>query len=110
VIELLTLLRWAAGGLLGLFWLYSAVFNGVCAWRRFAMKQPRLSILPLAGGIAAVYALWLLPIGSVEQRLRYLGIPLVLDFGAVPAMVIWGIPMLVELGLQRLGWRRPRSQ
>lgn len=62
-----------------------ALFNGSIAWRQWIMKEPDgPSFAPLLPGIVGVVAVLAAPFGELSDRLSYLWIPLVVDFGSIP--------------------------
>ena len=78
-----------------------AFFNGSVAWRQFIMKEPDgPSFAPLLPGIVGVVAILAAPFGELSDRLSYLWIPLVVDFGSIPYFLIVVFYMIKE-------WRRP---
>lgn len=94
---------------LGFCWLYIAAFNAVVAWRLLVrVEQHGPSHVPLAGGICAFLGLmfWDLgdrPSGFDPRSLRFVWIPLLLDFGSLPALLLFWV---IDPLMQFVRWRR----
>jgi hypothetical protein len=111
-------------GLLGLFWLWVAAFNGWVAWRLLTRRGERCpSYVPLVGAIlafvllmlwdvkdgfgnhhpSAVHFLWI----PLPRATRFLWIPLLLDVGSLPGIWLLFFYFLICPLRDRLRrWRR----
>jgi hypothetical protein len=92
----MSVMRLILGLLCGIVFLLCAVGNAVLAVR-WMTKQRSGSSIPLAGGIAGMFAVLLLPWPSVKSLWWA---PLVLDIGSGP-LVMWGIGKLAARLVRR---------
>ncbi len=70
------------------FMLY-ACYNGLIAWCQFVLSESARSYAPVIGGCLGVGAILAAPLGAWTDRLPYVLIPLVLDFGALPYLALF---------------------
>ena len=104
---------YALMGVLGLFWLWVATFNGWVAWRRLTRRGERCpSSVPLVGVILAfvLLILWDVKDGFRSHHaraLRFLWVPLLLDFGSLSGLAMLFYYFLVHpLGDRLKKWRK----
>lgn len=68
-----------------LFFLVGVTFNGLIAWREWIEKESDgPSLAPLISGAIGVVAVLSAPFGELSERLPFLWIPIVFDFGTGP--------------------------
>jgi uncharacterized membrane protein len=83
------IIQWAifAGALL--VYLVGAGFNGWIAWREWVKGEPDgPSIAPIIAGAIGVVAVLAFPVGTIHDRVPYIWIPLVLDCGSAPYLLL----------------------
>ncbi len=82
---------WFFASLCLIGFLLFASYNGFIAWCQFVLSAPSPSFAPVFGGCLGVGAILAAPLGVWTDRLPYVLIPLVLDFGALPyvALFVW---------------------
>ncbi len=76
-----------------LVFLYGTIFNGVIVFGGLFLKKKMPSIVPFVGGVTGLYALKLAPWESVHA---YWWVPLLLDFGCVPCVVLFVLDQLIR--------------
>ncbi|MFQ5936960.1 MAG: hypothetical protein ACE5LB_11200 [Acidiferrobacterales bacterium] len=85
-----------------LTFLLGAVFNGSIAWREWYKNvSDGPSIAPLLFGAIGIVAVLAAPFGDLADRLPYLWIPLVLDFGSAPYFSLVAYEVFKEKRRQR---------
>lgn len=75
-----------------------AGYNGFIAWSRIVRSRPSPSFAPIVGGCLGVGAVLAAPLGAWTDRLPYGLIPLVLDFGTLPYLVLFAWDCLRNRG------------
>ncbi len=83
------LLAWIFASLCLIGFLLIAGYNGYIAWRQFVLSESAPSFGPVLGGCLGVGAILAAPMGAWTDRLPYVLIPLVLDFGALPYLALF---------------------
>ncbi len=72
--------------------------NGSIAWCQFVLSEPARSFGPVVGGCLGVGAILATPLGAWTDRLPYVLIPLVLDFGTLPYLALFAWDCLRNRG------------
>jgi len=80
---------WIFASLCLIGFLLFAGYNGFIAWRQFVLSEPAPSFGPVIGGCLGVGAILAAPLGAWTDRLPYVLIPLVLDFGSLPYLALF---------------------
>lgn len=91
----MTTVRWIFSVALLLFGSYMAVMNWAVFVNNHILKKKWTSAVPLVGGIAAAIGVICLPVNS---SWKYAWIPLLVDWGSVPVIVVSLICNLKEKG------------
>lgn len=93
---------WPISVVCGLFWLLCALINfGVfITWFMPNTRSP--SMVLLFGGVAGLVSLACAPLAELSTRMRHAWVPLLLDVGCVPILLIW-----MGMGLSA-AWRKSR--
>ena len=80
---------WLFSGILFLLFILLAVVNAVYMVGQIRSRfEYGPSLLPFFGGIFGLIAIILLPVGELEQRLYWCWLPLLLDAGCLPYIVL----------------------
>lgn len=78
-------LLWFLGLGFGVFGAYMIVMNGLVFANNHILKRKWTSAVPLVGGVAGMIGLICLP---VEGLWKYCWVPLLIDWGSFPVMVV----------------------
>ncbi len=92
---------WIFASLCLIGFLLFAAYNGFIAWCRFVLSEPARSFGPVVGGCLGVGAILAAPLGAWTDRLPYVLIPLVLDFGALPYLALFARDCLRNRGPEK---------
>ena len=103
---------WAVAAPLFVLFLWAAAFNllvyataAIRPWRKSGRRLP--SVVPLVGGLSGAVALVLCPVRSVP---RYAWLPLVLDVGCLPSLILFVVGFAVGFirkdEAQKIWWGR----
>jgi len=85
----LLIVQWALFLFFGGIFAIVAAFNGSIAWRQWIKGVPEEpSIAPLIGGMLGGVAVLAAPFGTMPDRLPYLWVPAILDFGTLPYFLV----------------------
>lgn len=76
--------RWILGGILSVFSLWVIILNWSVVVRRFIIREPAPSWIPLLGGLCGIVALLVFP---TDVSHRYWWIPALLDWGMAPGFI-----------------------
>jgi hypothetical protein len=83
-------IRWAAVIVLAALFCVFAAYNGLAAWQRYVLREPAPSWAPIAGGVFGLMAVLAFPAGTIDQRLWFAWLPLLLDISVpVTAAALW---------------------
>ncbi len=89
---------WIFASLCLIGFLLFAAYNGFIAWCQFVSSEPAPPFGPVVGGCLGVGAILAAPLGAWTDRLPYVLIPLVLDFGALPYLALFARDCLRNRG------------
>jgi len=81
----MTIALWLVSVLLLVFGVYMTAMNWAVFVNNYILRKKWVSAVPLVGGIAGAIGLGLLPI---EGSWRYAWVPLVVDWGSAPVVVV----------------------
>ena len=81
----MNILFWIIGLLLLIFCIYMTVMNWAVFVNNHILKKKWTSAIPLVGGISGALGIICLP---VEGSWKYLWIPLIVDWGSFPVIVV----------------------
>jgi hypothetical protein len=77
--------------------LLGAAFNGIIAWREWYEKESDgPSAAPLIFGAIGVVAVLSAPFGELSERIPFLWIPIVFDYGTGPYFLLVAYTLLTE--------------
>jgi len=80
-----------------LLYLLGATFNGIIAWRIWYKKEIEgPSVAPLLFGLIGVVAVLFAPFGELSERIPFLWIPIVFDYGTGPYFLLVAYVLLTE--------------
>lgn len=72
-----------------IFFLGIALFNNTIAWRQWVKDiSEGPSIAPFIGGLIGVVAVLSAPFSDINDRIVFLWLPLIIDFGSLPYLVL----------------------
>ena len=78
-----------------------AGYNGFIAWSNFVLSASTPSYAPVIGGCLGVGAVLALPLGAWTDRVPYVAIPLMLDFGTLPYLALLAREWCRNSGLEK---------
>ena len=92
----MTTIRWIACTLLATLFLLLALTHGWIAWRVWVRRQNAPSAIPLLGGLSGMLSLLICPLDQAHRCLWLTLLPLLLDYGCIPVLVLAAIWPLVH--------------
>jgi hypothetical protein len=93
---------------LGVVWVLCALDNGRTAWRQIICgEDDGRPFSPLIGGLVGGIAVAVAPVGGLAERLPWVIVPAVLDFGSLPYIGLCLVgPAWANTRLRSLAYRR----
>jgi hypothetical protein len=78
-------LRWVIAALLFALFIWLATMNAMVFWNTFIHRKKTSSWIPIIGGIFGMLSLIIVPIASAK---RWWWLPLVVDWGSIPGILV----------------------
>jgi hypothetical protein len=87
------LVQWVVASALAGLWLLLALYNGQLAWQQFVRRRDDgRGLAPVFGGLFGAGAVMLAPVGTAQDRIVFAWLPVVLDFGCLPYLLLCLFP------------------
>ncbi len=71
-----------------MIFVWAAIFNWICAWKRYVRKVKAPSIGPIVGGVAGGASMIFFPLETVRH---YAWVPPLVDIGCVPYVIAFTV-------------------
>lgn len=80
-----TILQWILSILFGSVFFWVGSLNAIVFWKGVVLRQRTPSFIPLLAGVCGTIALFIVPLRGVN---RWWWIPLLLDWGSLPGILV----------------------